>query len=465
MSGVIEYIKQLPGVRHVHQERWFGVLLRPYHFLLAFFAALKYGFPSRRMTVIGVTGTKGKTTTSNVIAEILESSGRKTGLATTVNFRIGEKEWVNDTKQTMLGRFALQKLLRDMADAGCRYAVIETSSEGIAQYRHRFIDYDIAVFTNLSPEHIERHGSFEKYRDAKRKLFAQVAKKKTGIGIYNLDDPNAEYFVSAGPKNSLGYSLEVSQKAEDLAQKYSMLYFPVLDVSVKMSKSKFTIGKDGYETTLVGEFNVRNAVEAFCVGMALDVPIKKIQHALQATRGIAGRFEIVNAGQQFTIVVDYAHEPASLEAVYKATRLFKPKNLICLLGAQGGGRDVWKRKAMGKIAGDHCDQIILTNEDPYDEDPMNIINDIDKGIAERIKKFKPVYKIPDRRDAIRKALLVAKKDDAVLLTGKGGEVWMCIEKGRKIAWNERHVVETIIAEEASQLLTRSSRSTRYDRGE
>ncbi len=147
------------------------------------------------MIVVGVTGTIGITTTCNLIAQILEGAGYKTGMATTVNFRIGEKEWINEYKQTMLGRFKLQKLLRQMVREGCKYAVIETSSEGILQHRHRFIDYYIAVFTNLSPEHIERHGSFEKYREAKLKLFEVVARKKEGVGVYNLDDENAGYFL------------------------------------------------------------------------------------------------------------------------------------------------------------------------------------------------------------------------------------------------------------------------------
>lgn len=211
---------------------------RPYHFSLAFLAAVFYGFPSRKMIVIGVTGTKGKTTTCNLIADILQGAGFKTGLASTVNFRIGDKEWVNETKQTMLGRFALQKFLRQMADSGCKYAVIETSSEGIIQYRQRFIDYNVAVFTNLSPEHIERHGGFEKYRAAKVKLFEQVAKRRNGVGIYphtitkiinffrprrkssfgvgvyNLDDKNVGYFLKPAIKAKYGFSRHCEERSD-----------------------------------------------------------------------------------------------------------------------------------------------------------------------------------------------------------------------------------------------------------
>ena len=194
-----------------------------YHWKMAFLGALFYGFPSRKLIVIGVTGTKGKTTTCNLIAQILQGAELKTGMATTVNFRIGEKEWINEYKQTMLGRFKLQKLLRRMVNEGCKYAVIETSSEGILQHRHRFIDYSIAVFTNLSPEHIERHGSFENYREAKLELFKKVARKKNGIGIYNLDDENAEYFLQAPIKNKIGYSINLKFKVQNHKAKFKIL--------------------------------------------------------------------------------------------------------------------------------------------------------------------------------------------------------------------------------------------------
>jgi UDP-N-acetylmuramoyl-L-alanyl-D-glutamate--2,6-diaminopimelate ligase len=456
---MFETLKRMPGVRHVHNVPW---IMQPYHFILSLLAAWWYRFPSARMTIIGVTGTKGKTTTCNLIAQILEYAGRKTGLATTVNFRIDTKEWINDTKQTMLGRFSLQALLKEMADAGCRYGVIETSSEGIAQYRHRFIDYDIVVFTNISPEHIERHGSFEQYRASKVKLFSRAAQKKGTIGVFNMDDPNVEYFLEPPIEKKIGYSLT---KKQDLAlmKRYGISeWYEVSGAELAIGKTKFVMNKERFETTLIGEFNVYNAASAIAACSAIGVPLRRVQSALAASRAVPGRFEIVSAGQPFAVVVDYAHEPASLEAAYNAVQLFKPKHVIGLLGAQGGGRDTWKREAMGKIAARHCDQIVLTNEDPYDEDPMAIIADIKKGIYDHSKDFKPVYKIPDRREAIRKALLLAKKGDAVILTGKGGETWMCVENGRKIAWNERAVVEELINEEADSILTRSGRNLRFE---
>jgi UDP-N-acetylmuramoyl-L-alanyl-D-glutamate--2,6-diaminopimelate ligase len=457
---MIDAVKHLPIIRWLREVPW---IMRPYHFLLAFVAAWWYGFPSKKMTVIGVTGTKGKTTTGNLIWHIFTCAGRKTGLATTVNFAVGEKEWTNETKQTMLGRFQLQKLLKEMLDAGCRYAVIETSSEGILQYRHRFIDYDTAVFANISPEHIERHGSFEAYREAKVKLFWQVAKKKGGFGVYNLDDPNADHFLEPPIQTKFGFALAPKdrQTSEKNAKRVHN-YFEIGNVELKINKSKFTLGKDSYETPLIGAFNVQNAVLAACTALAHDVPIQKIRAGLATARPVAGRFEVVNLGQPFTIVIDYAHEPTSLAAIYEAVKLFKPKNIIGLLGAQGGGRDRWKRGAMGAIAAKYCGQIVLTNEDPYDEDPLAIIADIKKGIYDVSKNFIPVYKIPDRREAILRALRLARKGDAVVLTGKGGEVWMCLERGRKIYWNEREVVEKLVAEHENEFLTRSGRNMRYE---
>ncbi len=413
-----------------------------YHWILSFLGALFYGFPSKKLIVIGVTGTKGKTTTCNLIAQIFNSSGLKTGMATTVNFRIGEKEWINTSKQTMLGRFQLQKLLSQMIKAGCRYAVIETSSEGILQYRHRFIDYDIAVFTNLSPEHIERHGSFENYCKAKIKLFEKVAKKENGIGIYNLDDENISFFLKPKITKQYVYTLKLKKTIGEIQNLYQ-----VSKIKSTAEGTSFLLNNEQYSMPLVGEFNAYNAAAAICTALSQGVWPSKIRKALSKVKAPAGRFEVIESSRGFTIVIDYAHEPASLEAVYKTVRgsIIKGQRskVICLLGSQGGGRDKWKRPEMGKIAAKYCDKIILTNEDPYDESPLKIINDVAAGI-----KNKSVEKIIDRRKAIKAALSLAKKGDVVILTGKGGEVWMCVEKGGKIPWDEKKIVE----EEMKKLL-------------
>jgi len=444
-----------------------------YHFALAFLAAFFYDFPSHKMKVIGVTGTKGKTTTCNLIAQILNFSGHKTGMATTVNFRIGDKEWKNETKQTMLGRFQLQKLLKQMVKEKCEYAVVETSSEGILQYRHRFIDYDVAVFTNLSPEHIERHGGFENYRNAKVKLFEKVAspphqnfqnlwcggKKENSVGVYNLDDENIEYFLKPEIKNKYGYGIKFSISNFQFLNKLQ-----ILNIELFSNKTEFEItfqllsqlkcNNIKIEMPLIGEFNVYNAAAAICVVLSQNIPIEKIKEALAQAKPPAGRMELIYKGQDFTVIVDYAHEPVSLEAVYKTiknlkSKILNPKSkLICLLGAQGGGRDKWKRPKMGEIAAQYCDEIILTNEDPYNENPVNILDDITAGFSQipnsKFQIPKNYYKIIDRQEAIKKALSLARKEDVVILTGKGGESSMCVENNKKIPWDEKKIVEEIL---------------------
>jgi UDP-N-acetylmuramoyl-L-alanyl-D-glutamate--2,6-diaminopimelate ligase len=413
-----------------------------YHFLLAFAGALIYRFPSRNMIVIGVTGTKGKTTTCNLIAHMLQAAGRKTGMTTTVNFRIGEKVWMNEAKQTMLGRFQLQKLLRQMADAGCEYAVVETSSEGIAQFRHTFVDYDVAVFLNLSPEHLDRHKGFENYRDAKLKLFKKLLRKKKGIGIYNLDDKHVNHFLDVPQYMQYGYTL-----SHELAHHYARLRRIVEIKNIRLSGngSEFDVKDIHFTLPLIGEFNVQNAGAAICVGQSQDIGMDVIQKALASFTGVPGRMEIVPNDKGIAVVVDYAHEPKSLEAIYKAVIDAKLKQesgkLVCVFGATGGGRDKWKRPVMGRVAAAYCDEIVLTNDDPYDEDPTAIIEGIRKGIDESVGFKGNVHAIVDRREAIRKAISLAQLGDAVVLTGKGGETVMVVVNEKRIPWDERKIVE------------------------
>ncbi|MCR4275311.1 MAG: UDP-N-acetylmuramyl-tripeptide synthetase [Candidatus Wolfebacteria bacterium] len=424
-----------------------------YHWMLAFLGAFLYGSPSKNMIIIGVTGTKGKTTTCDLIAQILNSFGYKTALVTTALVRIGDEEWKNEHKQTMLGRFKLQKFLSQADELKCRYAVVETSSEGILQYRHRFIDYDVAVFTNLFPEHIERHGGFENYRNAKVKLFEKLAKKDNGIGIYNLDDSDVNYFLEPGIKTKIGYTINnqrpttINQELMESLQKI----IEVKNIEQGLDGSKFSINGERFKTPLIGEFNVYNAVAAITVAISQGVPLNKIKPIISRAKQTPGRLEKVENEKGFTVIIDYAHEPFSLESVYKAAASYKAKpksSMLCLLGAQGGGRDRWKRPKMGSIAAQYCDKIILTNEDPYDENPNQILDDIEEGVRAGFrnnpKKFATVNKIIDRKEAIQKAVSLAKKGDVVVLTGKGGETFMCIENNKKNLWDEKTVVEEVL---------------------
>ena len=413
-----------------------------YHFLLAFAGALVYRFPSRSMMVIGVTGTKGKTTACNMIAHVLQEAGHKTGMTTTVNFRIGEKVWRNEAKQTMLGRFQLQKILRRMADAGCEYAVVETSSEGIMQFRHTFVDYDVAVFLNLSPEHLDRHKGFENYRAAKMKLFGKLARKKRSVGVYNFDDENVAHFLGIPQEVQYGYTL-----AHDVTHAYerSRRMVELKNVHLHASGSEFDVKDTHFTLPLLGEFNVQNAGAAICVALSQNISLEQVRKSLENFTGVPGRMELVPNNKGFAIVVDYAHEQKSLEAIYKAATETGIKQtggkLICVFGATGGGRDTWKRPVMGQIAAQYCDEVILTNDDPYDEDQKGIIADIRKGIDHAPLVKGNIHEIIDRREAIRKAIALAQPGDAVVLTGKGGETVMVVENEKRIPWDERKIVE------------------------
>ncbi|MAF79941.1 hypothetical protein CL629_02590 [bacterium] len=450
MDNLLAFLKKLVPVSI------FRVLQGPYHYGLGFLAHVWYGMPSKKMYVIGVTGTKGKTTTVHLIASLFEelSLEKNVGMTSSVQFRVGgeggRSERVNDTKQGMPGRFQLQKLLKEMKSNGCKYAVIETTSEGMLQYRHRFIDYNMAVFTNLSPEHIERHGGFEGYRDTKVKLFQQVARKKDGVGVYNLDDENVEYFLKPKVSKKIGFLLNEAKGLDDKIQISKIKLgknISEFDVNPVEPRSGHGAGGTHFKIPLIGEFNVYNAAGAIAAVSALGFSLDKLQSASAALRSVEGRLEIVQK-EPFTVIVDYAHEPKSLEELYKAAEIFKKDGgkLIGLLGSQGGGRDRWKRAEMGKIAARYCGEIVLSNEDPYDEDPMKIIEDVEKGVLMEDKgRRSAVYKILDRREGIQKAISLANNGDVVVFSAKGGEVWMVVGGGKKIPWDERKVVEEALS--------------------
>ncbi len=426
-------------------------ILLLYHKLLAQAAAIFYGHPSRKMIIIGVTGTTGKTTVCNLIAKILEEAGFKVGLTTTANFKIADREWVNDLKQTMLGRFALQKLLHRMIQAGCQYAVIETTSEGIAQYRHLGIDYDLAVFCNLTPEHIERHGSFENYKKAKGKLFASLSKSKkqllisnqqltiNKVSIVNLDDEHAGYFLGFGADGKIGYSIK--------NQKYKSKIKKIKAENVGLSSGGVNFNVQGISISLklLGKFNVYNALAAICVGLSQNIDLNIIKKALGKVRNMPGRMEIIDEGQDFTIIVDYAHEPVGLENVYQTIQSMAPRRIISLLGSQGGGRDVRKRPILGKLAAQYTDDVIVTNEDPYDEDPRVIIDQVAAGALEKGKVLdQNLWKILDRKKAIKKALTLAKEGDILAITGKGSEKHIVSKDNKKIPHDDREAVRQIL---------------------
>jgi len=390
-------------------------LLNWYHYILALLGVIFYCFPSRKIKIIGVTGTNGKTTVVNLTTKILEEAGYKVVSLSSIKFKIGEREWPNTLKMTMPGRFQIQKFLRQAVASGCKFAVLEVTSEGIKQHRHRFINFDTAVFTNLTPEHIEAHGGFENYKKAKGKLF-QATKN---IHIINIDDENANYLLQFPAKKKYTYGLNKG------------------DINAKNFQFKLQ---------LIGDFNVYNALAAACAGVSQGVNLEICKKVLEMVGSIPGRMEEV-ISQPFKVFVDYAFTPNALEKVYQTLNNLKPKTynlkpkLICVLGACGGGRDKWKRPALGEIAAKYCDEVIVTNEDPYDENPFQILSMIKSGISKSQFPTSNFYEILDRREAIRKSLALAKPGDVVIITGKGCEPWICVAGGKKIPWDDREVVK------------------------
>jgi len=333
----------------------------------------------------------------------------------------------------MPGRFKLQKFLKKAVKVGCEYAILEVTSEGILQHREKFIDFDIAVLTNLSPEHIERHGSFEKYREAKGKLFKQCKE----VHILNLDDKNADYFLKFKSFKKFGFSISENQSfSKELNSVIKAKYIQEDEkgISFEVEDTKFNLN-------LSGGFNVYNALSAVSIARSQGVDLETCKIAIEKVKGIPGRMETV-IEKPFKVVVDYAHTPDSLCKVYKTLLDSKAKidsKLICVLGSCGGGRDKWKRPKMGEIASRYCDKIILTDEDPYDENPNQILSEIKSGIPD--SKHNMLNIVLDRREAIRKALNMAKQGDVIIITGKGSEPWMCVANNKKIPWSDKEIVK------------------------
>ena len=417
--------------------------LSAYHLLLAFVAALWYRFPSESMIVVGVTGTKGKSSTIFMLSRVLEEAGVKGAVSSSLMFKIKENEWLNPYHMTMSGRFKLQQFLYQAKQAGCTHAIIETTSEGIKQFRHKFINFDVAVFTNLSPEHIEAHGGFENYKRAKGQLFAALASsgKKTiagrpveKISVLNFDDENVDYYFNFHADKKYGFSTDGKRAA---AKEKGALCFSASELKSAADGTSFNLEGENFTMPLLGDFNIYNAVCAAVTAKSLGVDFSAARSALRKIEEIAGRMKFINSGQKFTAVIDLAHTPSSFEAVFKAAGLIKKPHgrIIAVFGSAGGGRDKWKRPEMGKIAARYADYIILTNEDPYDENPAVICGAIEEGVkaANFVGVLETIY---DRKKAIARAVNVARWNDLVLFLGKGTEQTMVVGE-ESIPWDEQ----------------------------
>jgi UDP-N-acetylmuramoyl-L-alanyl-D-glutamate--2,6-diaminopimelate ligase len=419
-NNILEKLKRSPLLKSLYRLSWAP---RAYHFSLALLGAVIYRFPSRKIKVIGITGTKGKTTTVELINAILEAAGKRTAVLSSLRTKIVDRSEKNLFGNTMPGRFFIQNFFQEAVKAKCEYAILEVTSQGVALSRHRFIRWRSAAITNLAPEHIESHGSFENYRAAKLAFLKKAAGMKAPVFLNEKNDHYDFFLKALAGKKIIPFSK---------------------DEAVNFGAGNPVLQSDFYR---------ENMALAYKVTRELGISEGVINKALAEFKGVPGRFEFVQS-EPFAVVVDYAHTPDSLEAIYKAVRpeevFGRPGRLIAVLGAAGGGRDKWKRPKMGAIAAEYCDVVILTNEDPFDEDPESILDEIEAGLFKiQNSKFKinnTYYKILDRKEAIKKAVALARPGDCVVMTGKGSEPYLRVAGGKKIEWDEkRFALEALAA--------------------
>ena len=384
---------------------FYDSLVIPYHVGKAAFWGARYGFPGRKLKVIGVTGTNGKTTTSFMIWKMLNNAGRKAGLMTTVGWGVDE---IHEQMEhmTTVDSGILNKRIKKIADAGVEYLVLELTSHALAQHRSLGIPIEVAVMTNVTHEHLDYHKTFERYRDAKRKLFKQAK-----YGVINADDPSAEYFES-DIERYVTYGVDYGElKAENIKLKPDGVEYVI--PSEKNLKIK---------TQIAGIFNVYNSLACVAVGKRLGLSDSEIKDGIFALNEVEGRMVKVDEGQKFTAIMDYAHTPDAFEKLLPDMKKATTGRLIVVFGSAGGRRDPSKRKPMGEIAGEHADILVLTEEDDRDTPGEEILEQIAEGAREKGKKDgESIFKILNRPKAIFEACKMAKKGDTVLFLGKGNE--------------------------------------------
>ncbi len=372
----------------------------PYHYAQAIVAGLKYKFPGKKLRVIAITGTNGKTTTSFMIWHMLNQAGHKTGLMTTVAHGI-EKLEPELGHMTTVDAFTLNRRIREIKDQGAEFLVLEVTSHALAEFRTLNIPVEIAVFTNLTHEHLDYHKTFARYRAAKGKLF-----KKAKFSILNADDPAFRYYKTLTKKYS-SYGIKHGQNRPEKIQ-------------LQVSGVKYLYHDMNIETKIPGEFNVYNSLAAAMVGEKLGLKPAEIENGLKTLESVEGRMNVINEGQPFTVIVDYAHAPDALEKVFESVKNHQGRIISVHGGA--GRRDPSTRPIRGRILAKHSDLVIITEDDSRDEDPEKIATAFIEG-AEKEGKIlgKDLLKELDRKKAIELALSKAKKGDLVLILGKGHE--------------------------------------------
>ena len=380
-------------------------LVIPYHIGKAALWGARYGFPAKKLTVIGVTGTNGKTTTSFMIWKMLNEAGRKTGVMTTVGWGVDEIHEQMEHMTTVDSKL-LNSRIKTIAESGAEYLVLELTSHALAQHRDLGVPIDIAVMTNVTHEHLDYHKTLERYRDAKRKLF-----KKAKFGVINADDPSAEYFES-DIKERVSYGIEYGDLRADKVK-----LMPDCVEYVIPNENNLKI-----RTRIAGIFNVSNSLACVAVGRRLGLSDKEIQDGIYALTEVEGRMVKIDKGQDFTVIMDYAHTPDAFEKLLPDMKKATKGRLIVMFGSAGGRRDPSKREPMGELAGKYADIVMLTEEDDRDTPSEEILEMIAKGARAQGKKDgETLFKEPNRPKAILACCKMAKRGDTVLFLGKGNE--------------------------------------------
>ncbi len=410
--------KLLRKIEKIVPRKLYKLIQPVYHYILMICGIIIYKFPGHSIHIIGITGTKGKSTTTEYVNAVLEAAGYSTAILSTIRFKIADNNKENKYKMTMPGRFFVSKFIHDAQKAGCQYAIIEMTSEGARFYRHRGIPIDTLIFTNLTPEHIDSHGSFENYLKAKLSIARAVERSSKGYKriIVNKDDTHADNFLVYNVHEKMGYRLH------DWDTKYK-------HINIK----------------LPGDFNKMNALAAITFGESLGIYDDIIKKGIESVEIVRGRCEEIKYNDNLIAVIDYAHTPDSLEKMYK---LYSNKGkIISVLGGTGGGRDKSKRKIMGALASQYAQKVFVTDEDPYDEDPLSIINDVAEGVEK--SKLEIIF---SRREAINKAMrsaiLLQKEDEYkncnqnifyILITGKGTDPYIMRANTEREPWDDARV--------------------------
>lgn len=397
-----------------------------------------FDYPSRKMRLIGVTGTNGKTTTTHLIRAVLMAAGYKVGLIGTIHNIIGDKTL--PVKNTTPDVIELQALLAEMAAAGVDYVVMEVSSHALALGRVSGTEFDTAVFTNITRDHLDFHITFDNYIDAKAELFRLLSSpgnvKSVKTAVVNADDPAAGLMLKDCSCRQITYG--VDKPASLVAQA----------IDVRANGASFTVngalGLLPLNLKITGVFNVYNTLAAIGAALAESIDTATVKAALESFDSVAGRFELVDAGQPFTVIVDYAHTPDGLENILKTARQFAKKRIIVVFGC-GGDRDRTKRPLMGALAMEYGDVVIATSDNPRSEDPLAILREIEAGMQAGVTATKTYQIIADRREAITAALGMAEPDDVVIIAGKGHETYQIL-RDKTIDFDDREVAREYIRE-------------------